>query len=464
MPRERRRWTAEEDACLQEAVRSAIDQSRPLLWREIAKSVSGRSNKDCRRRWCNSLSSSLVKGSWTESEDERMWTAVQKHGLQWVSVAQDVRTRNPDQCSSHWSQTLNPDIDVSEWSLQDDEALLLAVQRHGTAWATIAVKFFPGRTTLAIRNRFNALNARKKSSSYTPPAEPNDMPGVKHRVTRGSRNRDSGRRPYSGTTSHSIDDKDGTSEDTEDGDSEDAEGGDEACAHWQDEPLGLATPHRGQPKTGSSFGWSRISSLEEPDRPLDCPYTPDMSSVSMLTRTSQDSTSGILASAFGSDFPGYNRYVNSAVMSTSGPCSTSIPGLEDPTRSSSGENDRQLLRMEASSIDNGHMGFLPFESSLGYCSQPQPVFPVPTTGELPISQSDLGLGTMPFLSGSLSSRESTGVTDLTADGGLNAPEQGKPDGKLRRISIDMECTPQELSQIMNCIVGIARKVTLKVNS
>lgn len=143
MPRERRRWTAEEDACLQETVRSgehlwrpmfrkrcssgicpdtcmtAIDQSRPLLWREIAKSVPGRSNKDCRRRWCNSLSSSLVKGSWTESEDERMWTAVQKHGPQWVSVAQDVRTRNPDQCSSHWSQTLNPDIDVSEWSLQD---------------------------------------------------------------------------------------------------------------------------------------------------------------------------------------------------------------------------------------------------------------------------------------------------------------------------------------------------------
>ncbi|KAJ5405946.1 hypothetical protein N7465_007230 [Penicillium sp. CMV-2018d] len=462
MPRERRRWTAEEDACLQEAVRSAIDQSRPLLWREIAKSVSGRSNKDCRRRWCNSLSSSLVKGSWTESEDERMWTAVQKHGPQWVSVAQDVRTRNPDQCSSHWSQTLNPDIDVRRGALASSSA-------SGHSLATIAVRFFPGRTTLAIRNRFNALNARKKSSSDTPPAEPNDMPGVKHRVTRGSRNRDSGRRPYSGTTSHSIDDKDGTSEDTEGGDSEDAEGGDEACAHWQDEPLGLTTPHRGQPKTGSSFGWSRISSLEEPDRPLDRPYTPDMSSVSVLTRTSQDSTSGILASVFGSDFPGYSGYVNSAVMSTSGPCSTSIPGLQDPTRSSSGENNWQLLRMEPSSLDNGHMGFLPFESSLGCCSQPQPVFTVPTTGELPIPQSDLGLGTMPFLSGSLSSRESTGVTDLTADGGSNAPEQGapeqgKPDGQLRRISIDMECTPQELSQIMNSIVGIARKVTLKLHS
>ena len=92
------------------------------------------------------------------------------------------------------------------------------------------------------------------------------------------------------------------------------------------------------------------------------------------------------------------------------------------------------------------------------------MFPVPTTGELPISQSDLGLATMPFLSGSLTSRELTGLTDPTADGGLNAPEQGKSDGPLCRIYIDMGCTPQQLSQIMNTTVGIARKVALNVNS
>ncbi|KAJ5970873.1 uncharacterized protein N7479_000791 [Penicillium vulpinum] len=464
MPRERRRWTAEEDACLQEAVREAIDQSRPLLWREIAKSVPKRSNKDCRRRWCNSLSGSLVKGSWTESEDERMWTAVQKHGSQWVSVAQDVRTRNPDQCSSHWSQTLNPDIDVSEWSLQDDETLLLAVQRHGTAWATIAVKFLPGRTTLAIRNRFNALNARNKKSGYTTSVKLKDIQEVKHHVTRALRNREGGRRPYSGTTSHSIDEKDGNSGDAEDGDSEDAEDGDESYAHWQNESLGLAMPSGGSPKTSGSFAWLRVSSLEEPDTPLDHPYNPEMSSVPMLTRTSQDSTSGILASVFTSEFPEYNDYANFAEVSTSVPRSTSNPGLQDPAQSSSRNTDRLLLHMEASSLDNGHTGFLPFESSLGCCSQSQPVFPIPTTGELPTSQSDLELGAIPFLSSPLTSRELTGPTDLTAGGGLNAPEQGQSGGPLRRISIDMECTPQELSQIMNIIVGIARKVTLNVNS
>jgi hypothetical protein len=147
MAQGRRKWTAEEDRCLREAVQRgeypqfdsgmfrgeyesvsltmlavdlvAVDGDRPLLWREIAKSVPGRSNKDCRRRWCNSLTSGLSKGFWTESEDERLWNAVRKHGTKWAVVAQDVHTRNADQCSSHWSQTLDPHINYSDWTREE---------------------------------------------------------------------------------------------------------------------------------------------------------------------------------------------------------------------------------------------------------------------------------------------------------------------------------------------------------
>lgn len=97
----------------------ASDESRPFLWREIAKSVPSRSNKDCRRRWCNSLASSNAKGQWTESEDERLWNGVRKHGTRWTQVAVDVGTRNSDQCSSHWSQALNPDINYSNWKPEE---------------------------------------------------------------------------------------------------------------------------------------------------------------------------------------------------------------------------------------------------------------------------------------------------------------------------------------------------------
>lgn len=94
----------------------ATQESRPVLWHEIAKNIPGRSNKDCRRRWCNTLANGTTKGSWTESEDERLSDAVQEHGSKWTQVASLVGTRNSDQCSSHWSQTLNPDINYSDWT------------------------------------------------------------------------------------------------------------------------------------------------------------------------------------------------------------------------------------------------------------------------------------------------------------------------------------------------------------
>lgn len=94
----------------------ALEESRPLLWREIAKDVPGRTNKDCRRRWNNSLNDSISKGRWSQIEDQRLFQGVQKYGTNWVRVAAIVRTRNPDQCATHWGQALNPAIDYSDWS------------------------------------------------------------------------------------------------------------------------------------------------------------------------------------------------------------------------------------------------------------------------------------------------------------------------------------------------------------
>ncbi|KAI4287332.1 MAG: hypothetical protein L6R35_003413 [Caloplaca aegaea] len=160
MGRERRRWTSGEDALLREAIRKANKEGRPLLWRELAKSVPGRTNKDCRRRWCNILADGTTKGSWTESEDERLSHAVRENGPKWTQVAAAVGTRNSDQCSSHWSLSLNPDIDYSDWIRVEDEKLIQAVREHGTNWTMIAATSLPNRTTLALKNRYAALRTK----------------------------------------------------------------------------------------------------------------------------------------------------------------------------------------------------------------------------------------------------------------------------------------------------------------
>jgi hypothetical protein len=85
----------------------------------LAKLVPGRSNKDCRRRWWNSLADGIGKGPWSAEEDIRLVEAVQKYGPNWSQVAPVVKTRNPDQCSSHWSQVLDPEINFCDWTAEE---------------------------------------------------------------------------------------------------------------------------------------------------------------------------------------------------------------------------------------------------------------------------------------------------------------------------------------------------------
>lgn len=41
---------------------------------------------------------------------------MREYGPKWTRVAAAVSTRNSDQCSSHWSQSLNPDINYSDFT------------------------------------------------------------------------------------------------------------------------------------------------------------------------------------------------------------------------------------------------------------------------------------------------------------------------------------------------------------
>ncbi|OTA83730.1 hypothetical protein M434DRAFT_43997, partial [Hypoxylon sp. CO27-5] len=138
-------------------------QGRPLLWRDLAKSVPGRSNKDCRRRWWNSLADGTTKGPWCEEEDERLIEAVRKYGTNWSRVSRAIRSRNPDQCSSHWSQVLDPAINYCDWTPEEDANLLHAVLTHSTNWATIAASHVPPRTRLALKNRYSTLRLRHEN-------------------------------------------------------------------------------------------------------------------------------------------------------------------------------------------------------------------------------------------------------------------------------------------------------------
>ncbi|TFK36742.1 hypothetical protein BDQ12DRAFT_654112 [Crucibulum laeve] len=156
--RERRSWTAKEDELLRAAVqREDPENPNPSKWHAIAKHVPNRTNKDCRKRWFAKMASDVVKGGWAPDEDEKLVKGIERYGTRWSLVASVVQTRNSDQCAKRWTDTLNPAIDRTTWSAEADDLLLQAVNEHGKVWTKIVKTYFPGRTGLSAKNRYNSI-------------------------------------------------------------------------------------------------------------------------------------------------------------------------------------------------------------------------------------------------------------------------------------------------------------------
>ncbi|KAF5345713.1 hypothetical protein D9758_013064 [Tetrapyrgos nigripes] len=163
--RERRAWSAHEDQLLRRAVELEDPaNSNPSKWHAISKHVPNRTNKDCRKRWFAKMASDVVKGGWSPEEDDRLVKAIDKYGTRWSMVASLVLTRNSDQCAKRWTDTLNPSIDRTSWTPEADALLIKAVEEHGKFWTKIVKTYFPGRTGLSAKNRYNSITRFKTDS------------------------------------------------------------------------------------------------------------------------------------------------------------------------------------------------------------------------------------------------------------------------------------------------------------
>ncbi|KAF2732136.1 transcription factor, Myb superfamily [Polyplosphaeria fusca] len=151
--RQPRKWTIAEDQKLREEVEAQLIEGEVKDWCRIANAIPGRSNKDCRKRWKNALEGGLRKGQWSKSEDTQLARGVQRHGQRWVLVAEQIKTRSADQCAKRWQQSLDPDLDRSEWRETEDEILIQAVQKFGRHWKDIQRQCFPTRSKNCIKNR-----------------------------------------------------------------------------------------------------------------------------------------------------------------------------------------------------------------------------------------------------------------------------------------------------------------------
>ncbi|KIL68331.1 hypothetical protein M378DRAFT_101176 [Amanita muscaria Koide BX008] len=99
IPRSAHVWSAESDLRLREAVdRYGYDN-----WLIVAKTVSENATaSQCEGRFFRMVDPSIKKGLWTQEEDARLRKAVEAHGNSWIDVASTMSGRTNNQCRERW--------------------------------------------------------------------------------------------------------------------------------------------------------------------------------------------------------------------------------------------------------------------------------------------------------------------------------------------------------------------------
>ena len=101
------KWTQEED----DRLRRAVEYYGEKHWRLVSAEVGIRSSIQCLHRWSKILKPGLVKGAWSDEEDDALRDFVKQFGASnWAEAVNYIHGRSSKQCRERWNNILNPNV------------------------------------------------------------------------------------------------------------------------------------------------------------------------------------------------------------------------------------------------------------------------------------------------------------------------------------------------------------------
>ena len=149
-------WKEADDQLLRQLVVQHNKQ-----WNIIAGYFPNKTPSQVASRWEKYLDPNLIKGAFTEEEDNLIRKFVAAHGPRcWQQVTEFVPMRSAKQCRERWFNHLDPNVINKDWTPEEDQVIFEKHQQIGSKWAIIS-RVLPGRTDNAIKNRWNASISKR---------------------------------------------------------------------------------------------------------------------------------------------------------------------------------------------------------------------------------------------------------------------------------------------------------------
>jgi hypothetical protein len=150
-----KKWTSNEDSIL----KKAILYYGPKNWQQISYCLDGRNNSQCFHRWMKGINPKIRRDKWSNEEDLTLGIALTKiYGFKkWSKIANHLPGRTDIQCRERWCNILDPSLEEVEWTHEEDLKLLNLNEKYGNKWSKIA-KEFGNRTDNTCWRRWKYLS------------------------------------------------------------------------------------------------------------------------------------------------------------------------------------------------------------------------------------------------------------------------------------------------------------------